>query len=260
MNYTDGPECDTYCHGNPQFENDANLVMAWDGGHWSDSGATFKCVNGIYSLSLITISLFHFTILSNLAETYFDVPKPTSVISLYKSCHPDPSNDSNTGWFYKHPVYESLQKQLPSCVKICPEDPPEENDDFSRSWIKEYLSVGASATFKCKDNGKQFYLKYLYKTITMICTDTEIGTVWIWKDQKGKDQTTLPECKVRLEPLDEIFTETIQSCRNLQPVPLFKNRFIHTINSIKIILLTTIEHTLKLVDIIIINLCPLTQL
>ena len=147
---------------------------------------------------LLSSSQFHFCIKSYLAETYFDVLKPTSVISLYKSCNPDPSNDSKTGWFYTHPVIESLQKQLPACVKICPEDPPEENEDISRSWIENYLSVGASATFKCRDHSKQFYLKYLYKTITMICTDTEIGTVWIWKDQEGKDQTTLPECKVRL--------------------------------------------------------------
>ena len=59
MNHTDGPKCDMYCNGNPPFENDANLVMAWDGGHWSDSGATFKCVNGIYQLFLITPSFFY---------------------------------------------------------------------------------------------------------------------------------------------------------------------------------------------------------
>ena len=47
MNYTDAPQCDIYCHESPQFENDGNLVMVWDEGHWSDSGATFKCVNGM---------------------------------------------------------------------------------------------------------------------------------------------------------------------------------------------------------------------
>ena len=224
-------------------------------------GQTLEPLSNVSMVSThLLSSQFHFIILSNLAETYFDVPKPTSVLSLYKSCHPDPSIYSKTGWFYKHPVNESLQKQLPACVKICPEDPPEENEDFSRSWIENYLSVGASATFKCKDHSKQFYLKYLYKTITMICTDTEIGTVWIWKDQEGKDQTTLPECKVRLKSFNAILTKTIQSFRNLLPVPLFKNRFIQTIHSIKILLPTTIEHTLKLVDIIIINLYPLTQL
>ena len=161
-------------------------------------GQTLEPLSNVSMVSThLLSSQFHFIILSNLAETYFDVPKPTSVLSLYKSCHPDPSIYSKTGWFYKHPVNESLQKQLPACVKICPEDPPEENEDLSRSWIENYLSVGASATFKCRDHSKQFYLKYLYKTITMICTDTEIGTVWIWKDQEGKDQTTLPECKVR---------------------------------------------------------------
>ena len=52
--------------------------------------------------------------------------------------------------------------------------------------------------FFVTENGSIFQQGHVYQSITMVCSETEDGSLqWQWFDANGQTQTKLPECQVK---------------------------------------------------------------
>ena len=87
--------------------------------------------------------------------------------------------------------------ELPDCLHVCDQSPPDPSGNQTRHWIKGNHVTGREANYTCDIEGQYMKTQFIYNEIKMICSlaSTNSSAQWIWIDE-GNRTLEVPECQV----------------------------------------------------------------
>ena len=106
-------------------------------------------------------------------------------------------NNGTAQWIYNW-NNEFNGTQIPECLHVCDQSPPNPSENQTRQWTKGRHVIGKMANYTCDNEDQYFRTRFVYNQITMICSLnlTSNSGEWIWMDEGNKTHE-IPECQVR---------------------------------------------------------------
>jgi hypothetical protein len=128
-NHTEPPECKTICDRIPTNNSADHLSLTWNGIQWSDSILIYVCQDG----------------------TAFNIRDPKLSIKIFMQCQPYPNALSavSTDWYFDDFETGELTNEIPDCVYICTDDPPEDEALYNITWNDGYIGIGEKVEYTC---------------------------------------------------------------------------------------------------------------